>query len=50
MKKYALFILTTLAFNTAIGGVLTLLMPQAGFLHNLVFAQCVGLSIARSAA
>lgn len=46
MKKYALFILTTLAFNTAIGGVLTLLMPQAGFLHNLVFAQCVGLSIA----
>ena len=46
MKKYALFILTTLAFNTAIGGLLTLLMPQAGFLHNLVFAQCVGLSIA----
>lgn len=46
MKKTALFIVATLTFNTAIGGVLALLMPHYGFVHNVIFAQCVGLSIA----
>ncbi|MFT3847103.1 MAG: histidine kinase [Propionivibrio sp.] len=44
MGKYATYLAATLAFNTAIAGVLTLLMP-GGFLHNLIFAHCIGFSI-----
>lgn len=45
MKKYAIYLAATLTFNTAIAGVLTLLSPTVGFLQNLIFAQCIGLSI-----
>jgi glucose-6-phosphate-specific signal transduction histidine kinase len=45
MKKYLIYLVATLTFNTAIAGVMTLLMPSVGFLHNIVFAQCIGLSI-----
>ena len=45
MRKYLIYLAATLTFNTAIAGVMTLLMPSVGFLHNIVFAQCIGLSI-----
>ena len=45
MKKYAIYLAATLTFNTAIAGVMTILMPSVGFLHNIIFAQCIGLSI-----
>ena len=45
MKKYLIYLVATLTFNTAIAGVMTLLMPSVGFLHNIIFAQCIGLSI-----
>ena len=45
MKKYLIYFVATLTFNTSIAGVMTLLMPSVGFLHNIIFAQCIGLSI-----
>lgn len=45
MKKYAIYFAATLTFNTAIAGVMTILMPSVGFLHNMIFAQCIGFSI-----
>ncbi|MBY0579156.1 MAG: histidine kinase [Burkholderiales bacterium] len=45
MKKTAL-ILYTLAFNTAIAGLLTLISPCHDFRINLIYSQCIGLSIA----
>ena len=45
MKKYAIYLAATLTFNTAIAGVMTILMPSVGFLHNMIFAQCIGISI-----
>jgi hypothetical protein len=46
MKKLLLFLLATLAFNTAIAGVLSVLLAGGSFRHHFVFAQCIGLSIA----
>lgn len=46
MKKTMSYLLATLAFNTAIAGLLTLALNDVGFLNNFVFAHCIGLSIA----
>ena len=46
MKKTMSYLLATLAFNTAIAGLLTLVLHDVGFLNNFVFAHCIGLSIA----
>lgn len=45
MTKTWLYLLATLLFNTAIAGVLSMLLPDIPFRHNLVFSQCIGLSI-----
>ncbi len=46
MKKLLAYVIVTLTFNTAIAGVLSLLLRDGSFGHNLVFSQCIGLSIA----
>lgn len=46
MKKTMSYLLATLAFNTAIAGLLTLALNDVGFVNNFVFAHCIGLSIA----
>src|ERR1035437_559208 len=45
MKKILVYLTATLIFNTAISGVLYLLMPSTTFRHHFIFAQCIGLSI-----
>lgn len=45
MKKVLTYTLSTLLFNTAIAGVLTLLMPSILFWHNFIYSQCIGLSV-----
>jgi len=45
MKKILVYLFATLAFNTAIAGLLNLLLPNASFRHNFIFSQCIGLSI-----
>ena len=45
MRKILIYLLATLAFNTAIAGVLYMLLPEGSFIHNLIFAQCIGLTI-----
>jgi general stress protein CsbA len=46
MKKLLVFLLATLAFNTAIAGVLSVLLAGGSFRHHFIFAQYIGLSIA----
>lgn len=46
MNKRLSYLLATLAFNTAIAGLLTLLLPDVSFGDNFIFAHCIGLSIA----
>jgi hypothetical protein len=46
MRKRLIYLLATLVFNTAIGGLLTLLKPEFSLRHNLVFAHCIGLTFA----
>ena len=46
MKKIWLGLLATFAYNTAIAGLLTLLSVKDGFIHNFIFSQCIGFSIA----
>lgn len=46
MKKTLSYLLATIVFNTAIAGLLAVLMPDISFRHNFIFAQCIGLSIA----
>lgn len=45
MRKILISLLATLVFNTAIAGVLYMLLPESTFIHNLIFAQCIGLTI-----
>ncbi|MFH0935136.1 MAG: histidine kinase [Pseudomonadota bacterium] len=45
MKKALSYLVSTLVFNTAIAGVLTLLMPGKQFVINFIFSQCIGLSV-----
>lgn len=45
MKKNLLYLLATLVFNTAIAGVLSMLLGEIPFSRNLIFAHCIGLSI-----
>ena len=45
MKKLLVYLIATLIFNTAIAGVLGLMMPNVSFRHNLIYSHCIGLSI-----
>ncbi len=45
MKKLLAYLLSTLLFNTAIAGVLTIMDPGFTFWHEFVYSQCIGLSI-----
>ena len=45
MKKILSYLVSTLIFNTAIAGILTLLMPNIPFWHEFVYSQCIGLSV-----
>ena len=45
MKKIFSYLISTLLFNTAIAGVLTLLMPQMSFRHEFIYSQCIGISV-----
>jgi LytS/YehU family sensor histidine kinase len=45
MKKILSYLVSTLVFNTAIAGLLTLLMPGGLFWHNFIYSQCIGLSV-----
>ncbi len=46
MKKMLSYLAATFIFNTAIAGVLSMLLPDIPFRHNFVFTQCIGLAIA----
>ena len=45
MKKTLSYLLVTLVFNTAIAGVLTMLLPHILFRYNFIYSQCIGLSV-----
>jgi sensor histidine kinase YesM len=45
MKKILSYLVSTFIFNTAIAGILTLLMPGILFWHNFIFSQCIGMSV-----
>jgi len=45
MKKILIYIFVTALFNTAIAGILTLLMPHIPFWNEFIYAQCIGLSV-----
>ena len=45
MKKILTYLVVTLIFNTAIAGVLTLLIRDFGFWHEFIYAQCIGISV-----
>lgn len=45
MKRVAVYLISTLVFNTAIAGLLTMLMAGASFQVNFIYSQCIGLSI-----
>lgn len=45
MKKILSYLVSVLIFNTAIAGILTLLMPNIPFWHEFVYSQCIGLSV-----
>jgi sensor histidine kinase YesM len=45
MKKALSYLVSTLIFNTAIAGVLTMLIPSIPFWHEFVYSQCIGLSV-----
>lgn len=46
MKKIWFGLLATFAYNTAIAGLLWLLSAKGGFVHNFIYSQCIGFSIA----
>lgn len=48
MKKNLSYLLATLVFNTAIAGVLSMLLGEIPFSRNLIFAHCIGLAILAS--
>jgi sensor histidine kinase YesM len=45
MKKIFSYLISSLIFNTAIAGVLTMIMPGGQFWINLIYSQCIGLSV-----
>jgi len=45
MKKTLTYLLSTIIFNTAIAGVLTMLMKSYPFQFELIYSQCIGLSV-----
>src|SRR5512145_1071223 len=45
MNKLLVYLASTLIFNTAIAGVLTLLVPGITFWYEFVYSQCIGLSV-----
>ena len=45
MKKLLVYLIATLLFNTGIAGILSLLMPDVLFRHNLIYSHSIGLSI-----
>ena len=45
MKKTLSYLLATIVFNTAIAGLLSVLLPDIPFSDDFIFAQCIGLSI-----
>jgi LytS/YehU family sensor histidine kinase len=45
MNKLLVYLVSTLIFNTAIAGVLTLLVPGITFWYEFVYSQCIGLSV-----
>src|SRR3989338_11104659 len=45
MNKLLAYLVSTFIFNTAIAGVLTLLMPGIPFWHEFVYSQCIGLLV-----
>jgi sensor histidine kinase YesM len=45
VKRGLFYLATMLLFNTAIAGVITLLMPTISFTENLIFSHCIGGSI-----
>ena len=45
MKKTLTYLIATLIFNTAIAGVLTMLLPAFPFLQEFIYSQCIGLSV-----
>ncbi len=46
MKKIWFSLLATFAYNTAIAGLLTVLLTPSNFVENFIYAQCIGFSIA----
>ena len=45
MKKALSYLILTLIFNSAIAGVLTMLVPAIPFRFEFVYSQCIGLSV-----
>ncbi|HLP98850.1 MAG TPA: histidine kinase [Sideroxyarcus sp.] len=45
MKKLLSYFVSTFIFNTAIAGMLTMLMPAIPFWHEFIYSQCIGLSV-----
>lgn len=45
MNKLLVYLASTLIFNTAIAGVLTLLVPGIMFWYEFIYSQCIGLSV-----
>lgn len=45
MKKAQSYLISTLIFNTAIAGVLTMLVPKFSFQNELIYSHCIGLSV-----
>jgi sensor histidine kinase YesM len=45
VKKILSYLISTLIFNTAIAGVLTMLMPGMAFRIEFIYSQCIGLSV-----
>jgi len=46
MKKPLTYLIATLLFNAGIAGVLHQMIPESSFSHNLVYSNCIGLTIA----
>ena len=45
MMKTFFYIFSVFIFNSAISGVLTMLIPGVPFWHNFIYSQCIGLSV-----
>jgi sensor histidine kinase YesM len=45
MKKILFYLVSTFIFNTAIAGMLTMILPGGQFWINFIYSQCIGLSV-----